>query len=142
MLVSGLGGGGWWVSKVVTTGKRWQPRERALASRFGVGWWWLVGIEGWWQPERSGNPENERLCSFRGVLSEGGGEDGGGVSTEKLPPPSRVSSEGGVVMVVMVCRQRKYPLRLAFRAREGGGEGGVSTENHPLCLAFRAREGW
>ena len=63
-----------------------------------------------------GNPENERLCSFRGVLSEGGGEDGGGVSTEKLPPPSRVSSEGG-----------------------GGGGGGVTVLGVGSCHRCRSQ---
>ncbi len=63
---------------------------------------------------------------------------------------------------MVVRRQKKHPLHLAFRAREGGEgvltenpsvsqfergrgwwwHGGVSTEEIPLRLAFRAREGW
>ncbi len=66
------------------------------------------------------------------VWSEGGGR--GGVSTEEIPsshvsrdggketPPSHIWSEGGVLMV---CRQRKRPLHLAFGAREGAEMGVV-----------------
>jgi len=43
---------------------------------------------------------------------------GGDESTEETSPPSRISSEGGDVLLV-VMRQRKHPLRLVFRAREG-----------------------
>ena len=32
-----------------------------------------LGIEGWWRLERSGNPENERLCSFQGWVVVAGG---------------------------------------------------------------------
>ena len=39
------------------------------------------------------------------------------MSTEN--PRLAIQAREGLVMVVMVCRQRKYPLRLAFRAREG-----------------------
>jgi hypothetical protein len=64
---------------------------------------------------------------------EGGGDGGGGVSTEETPPLSHVRvREGGGgcvhrrtllrlafraregVVVVVVCRQRKHPLRLTF----------------------------
>jgi hypothetical protein len=58
------------------------------------------------------------------VSSEGGGGDGGRASTEKLPPSVSRFEQGkgwgwfqareGVEMVVVVCRQRKIPLRLAF----------------------------
>ncbi len=37
---------------------------------------------------------------------------------------------------MVVCRQEKHPLRLAFRAREG------CVDREPLCLAIQAREGF
>jgi hypothetical protein len=97
---------------------------------------------------------------------------GGDTSTEEIPPPSRISSEGGgggrvltenpsVLQfvrgggLVVIRRQKKYPLRLAFRARGGVltkplrlaqivREGSVvicRQKKYPLCLAFRVREG-
>jgi len=120
------------VMVVMVCRQRNHPLRLAFRAREGWWWWW------WWCVDREIPPPS---C----ISSEGGGGGGGGVSTEKPPPPSRVSSEGGVVMVVMVCRQRNYPLHLAFRAREGVMMVMVVVcrqRNHPLRLAFRAREGW
>ena len=58
---------------------------------------------------------------------------------ERQPPPSSISSKGGDVVVV-VCQQKKHPLHLAFRAREGLVVV-ACQQKHPLRLAFRAREG-
>jgi hypothetical protein len=41
---------------------------------------------------------------------------------------------------VVACRQKKHPLRLVFRAREGLVVV-CRQEKHPLRLAIRAREG-
>jgi hypothetical protein len=49
-LVSELGGGGWWVSKGGGDQKKVATPKMSTCARFEVGWWWLVSIQGWWQP--------------------------------------------------------------------------------------------
>ena len=43
--------------------------------------------------------------------------------------------------MVVVCRQRNHPSVLRFERGRGGGGGVETTPSYPLRLAFRAREG-
>jgi len=64
---------GWWVLKSGGNQKEVATLKTSTCACFGVGWWQLVGIEGWWRLERSGNPENEQLCSLQGWVVVAGG---------------------------------------------------------------------
>ena len=51
-LVLGLGGGGWWVSMSGGGQKDVATPKTSSYACFGVGWWWLVGVDRWLWPER------------------------------------------------------------------------------------------
>jgi len=121
VLVSGLGGGGWWVAKAGSDQKEMATPTTSGCARFGVGWWWLVGIEGWWQPERSGNPKNEHLLLVSGL--GGGGwwvSKGGGDQKEVATPRMSTCFSFSELRVVVTTRERL-------------------PENEPLC-SFRSWE--
>jgi len=71
------------------------------------------------------------------------GRGGGGVSTVDRKYPLRLvfRAREGVVMVVVLCRQRKHPSVSCFEWGRGGD--GVSTEKIPPSVSrFKRGRGW
>ena len=95
------------------------PLRLAFRAREGLAWWHV---------DRRNTPSVSRFERGRGVLTE-------------RTPPSRNSSEGGVGGGMVACRQKKFPLRLAFRAREGW-MGCVVKRNPPSVSRFERGRGW